>query len=204
MSPKKKRTNKIGLSQFPHKSHAELYFFKKGVNMSLNGKTPKQLKLEVFELDQRGALFHAKIPVAEHISKKNNRPILKNRRTGISFIGKGDRLKSAEQALLYNLQRRASDMGLAEPIKGNLWALFKFYFPGSKLYTRKEIRSSRIPDLSNLYELPQDCLQAARIIKNDNQIQAHDGSRILESPDSNHYLEIFLFSFTLIQKIDEN
>ncbi len=36
--------------------------------------------------------------------------------------------------------------------------------------------SSQTPDASNLYEGPQDALQAAGVIENDQQIQTHDGS----------------------------
>jgi hypothetical protein len=38
-------------------------------------------------------------------------------------------------------------------------------------------RSENIPDLSNLYEMPQDLLQEAGVLLNDRQIESHDGSR---------------------------
>ena len=34
-----------------------------------------------------------------------------------------------------------------------------------------------IPDASNLYQFPEDILQAAKVIANDNQVEHHDGSR---------------------------
>ncbi len=37
--------------------------------------------------------------------------------------------------------------------------------------------SRNIPDASNLYQMPEDCLELAEIIENDRQIESHDGSR---------------------------
>lgn len=37
--------------------------------------------------------------------------------------------------------------------------------------------SDNLPDASNLYQMPEDLLQACKILDNDRQIQHHDGSR---------------------------
>lgn len=37
--------------------------------------------------------------------------------------------------------------------------------------------SENLPDASNLYQMPEDLLQAAGIIENDRQIESHDGSK---------------------------
>ena len=37
--------------------------------------------------------------------------------------------------------------------------------------------SGTLPDASNLYQAPEDCLQAAGILANDRQVESHDGSR---------------------------
>ena len=37
--------------------------------------------------------------------------------------------------------------------------------------------SETIPDASNLYQLPEDLLEAAGILENDRQVESHDGSR---------------------------
>ena len=37
--------------------------------------------------------------------------------------------------------------------------------------------SGNLPDLSNLYQMPEDLLEQAGIIEDDNQIESHDGSR---------------------------
>ena len=50
-----------------------------------------------------------------------------------------------------------------------------------------------MPDLSNLYQLPEDCLQQAGIIENDNLIESHDLSRRLHGPQNE--LEIFILRF---------
>jgi len=37
--------------------------------------------------------------------------------------------------------------------------------------------NENLPDLSNLYQMPEDLLEQAGVIENDNQIESHDGSR---------------------------
>ena len=56
---------------------------------------------------------------------------------------------------------------------------------------RKGKISQRLPDLSNLYELPQDCLTEAGVIHDDHLICSHDLSRRLIG--DRHALEVFLF-----------
>lgn len=53
-----------------------------------------------------------------------------------------------------------------DPIEGELHATFTFY-----------VGARRKPDLSNLYEAPQDAMEEAGIINNDYFIVSHDGSR---------------------------
>jgi Holliday junction resolvase RusA-like endonuclease len=82
-----------------------------------------------------------------------------------------------------------------DPIDCDIHAQFTFYFPESVYYTKKGDRSAKLPDLSNLYELPQDVMQDMGIIKNDTLICSHDGSRREAVEGSNYYLEIILRRF---------
>jgi Holliday junction resolvase RusA-like endonuclease len=142
-------------------------------------------------------LFYAKINVAQHGIKKNNRPIFKNRRTGKSFLGKSPRLKGLESDMLFQLQSLRNKYQIIKPIQGALWGMFLF---GCKdFYTLRGTVSRSIGDLSNLIELPQDALQEAGIIENDAQIHSLDLSRRL--PADENYIEIYLMRFT--EQIDK-
>jgi Holliday junction resolvase RusA-like endonuclease len=67
--------------------------------------------------------------------------------------------------------------------------VFRFFF--LDYYTKTGERRRTLPDLSNLYEMPQDCLQTAGIIDNDTDIISHDGSRRL--PGVENRLEILIY-----------
>lgn len=70
-----------------------------------------------------------------------------------------------------------------EPISDLVWAKFSFFMP---------TRHKR--DLSNLYEAPQDALERAKVLENDNLIKSHDGSRIAYDKE-NPRVEIELHAF---------
>ncbi len=98
-------------------------------------------------------------------TKKNSRTIYINKATGNRFIGKSKRLQLAEdyfhtellkQLLIFKYQ---SMFKYTFPLKDKLEVEYKFY-RGDK----------RKIDLSNLIELPNDCLQSAGIIADDSQI----------------------------------
>lgn len=116
------------------------------------------------------------VEVDAHVSKKNSRPIF---RRGAHFaIGKSDRLLIAEITLeehFGNLVRMGCHT-FSKPVAVTFW--FEFDRAWAITKRTKELRKT-MPDLSNLYELPQDCMQAAGLLKNDNLIQSHDGSRIV-------------------------
>ena len=141
------------------------------------------------------ALFHAYIPVEKHHVKKNNRQIMRDRRTGRPFIGKSNSLKTGELRLTSDLKRALLKYPHLKSIDFPIWCVFLFYFPASdfvvKSGPRKGKLSQRLPDLSNLYELPQDCLTAAGVIEDDHLICSHDLSRRL--PAKSYGLEIFIF-----------
>lgn len=134
-------------------------------------------------------MFKCTLLVQRHSSKKNEKKI---RRCGNkSFIGKSDRAKTAEDWLILKLRAEKFKQRI-DTITDDLNARFIFYFPKSVFYTKKGDRSKKIPDQSNLYELPQDVMEKVKIIENDTQICSHDGSRRMVSKDNNYYLEIEL------------
>jgi Holliday junction resolvase RusA-like endonuclease len=145
---------------------------------------------QIFNLKTDQILFYAKIDVGIHVSKKNNRPIFRAGQR--SFMGKSSKLRNAEDAMVLQLRSQGNQHGILEPIKSDLWALCLFYFENYNL-RKKEKRSKKINDLSNLFELPMDCLQTAGIIEDDTQICSFDLSRRL--PGMKNELEIFLIEF---------
>jgi Holliday junction resolvase RusA-like endonuclease len=144
-------------------------------------------------------LFHCTTQVTSHISKKNSRSIQINRRTGRIWPGKGPELRSAERHLTLAFRQAMIHAKLPKPISQPIWAIMHFYF--TDFYTQPKKKSEQprmrhtIPDLSNLYELPQDCLQAAGVIVNDVLICSHDLSRRLPSKKGYDYLELFLIDY---------
>lgn len=145
------------------------------------------------------ALFHAHIKVPRHIVKKNSRPIRFNRRTGQRFIGKSYELAHAEIRLEDQLRNHVLKIPGFSTITKTVWAVFLFYFPHKDFLVKRGDRkgnlSRRMPDLSNLIELPADCLQKAGIIENDHLICSLDLSRRL--PGKEYALEIFLFEYEM-------
>jgi Holliday junction resolvase RusA-like endonuclease len=124
-------------------------------------------------------LFYAKINIERHVVKKNGRPIYKNKKTGRFFLGKRHGLVLAEDALLSNLETCRIKHGITDPIDFPIHCIFTFCFNASNYYTKKGEISKKLPDLSNLIQLPEDCLEKARIIANDSLIHSLDGSRRL-------------------------
>lgn len=146
---------------------------------------------EKFSLDK--CLFFASIPVDNHLSKKNGRSVFLNKATGRMFPGKNNKLRNAEDKIIIELKMQRIQQRISDPISERLWAIFYFYFKKEDFITKAKEISLRLPDLSNLYELPQDCLQKAGVILNDTQIDSHDLSRRLIGPQTK--LDIFLLKY---------
>jgi len=138
-------------------------------------------------------LFHIYTPIESHVVKKNGRPIFRNKRTGMRFTGKSERLINAENFLINKLQRHAEKLEMQEPIQDDVWAIFLFHYHREEWFTKNHIRRKDLPDLSNLYCLPEDCLQKAGVLANDNLIMAHDLSRKMVSKET--ALEIYLLKY---------
>ena len=133
-------------------------------------------------------IFRARFEVHSHVSKKNNRPIHKNMRTGKVFLGKGRHLQDAERIMVMHIERAKSAYPPG-PIVEDVHCCFRFYF--NDYYTKEVERRKNMPDLSNLFELPQDVLQKCGVIKNDSQIVSLDGSRRL--PGVQNIIEIWIW-----------
>lgn len=123
-------------------------------------------------------LFECSIEVPFHGVKKNNKQIALNKATKTRFIRSSDKCVFCENWMIKKL--------CVEKLKQKVNKIdtyinieFLFYFPKSKFYKKGGDRSKKIPDISNLYELPQDVLQKVGIIENDHLIESHNGSRRL-------------------------
>lgn len=140
------------------------------------------------------AIFYAQVPVIKHLAKKNSRVIMK--RGGRVILGKTAALLKAERDMLWQLGGQKRAIKLQYPIDFPVRCVFKFHC--TNLLTRdkktKRLRlSETIGDLSNLYQLPEDCLEEAGILAGDHLIMSHDGSRKIQS--TQNMLEIFVLKF---------
>ena len=134
-------------------------------------------------------LFKCRVQVSRHSSKKNEKE--PRRRGNRTFIGKSEKALICEKWLTQRLTIEKLKQRV-ETISCDLNAKLIFYFPQTIYFTKKGERSKKLPDTSNLYELPQDIMQKLQIIENDTQICSHDGSRRLPSEDNQYWLEIEL------------
>jgi Holliday junction resolvase RusA-like endonuclease len=136
-------------------------------------------------------LFYAKFQVPYHGIKKNNKQIARNRATGQAFIRSSDKALFAKkwlnQKLIAERLKQRIDM-----ITTDVVAEFIFHFPETLFFTKKGLRSKTLSDLSNLYEMAQDCLQDAGIIENDTNIVNHGNSHRRPIVGSEYWLEIKL------------
>ena len=154
-----------------------------------NAKLSEFMQTELKNFDM---LFQCKIKVDKHVSKKNSRKIMRNAKGGY-FIGKSDELIAYEAHLSIKLRQAANRASIFGPIEGPLWVIFHFIFSEDKFFTKQGVVKKTLPDLSNLYELPQDCLEKAKVIYNDNQIWSHDLSRRRVGEETE--LALYLFRF---------
>jgi Holliday junction resolvase RusA-like endonuclease len=98
---------------------------------------------------------------------KNNKMIAFNRKTGGRFIKSNARVDAYERVALLQLRSQWKNKS---PITVPVGIKLTFYGAWHRV-------SENIPDISNLYEAPQDLLQKAGVLLNDRQIEHHDGSR---------------------------
>lgn len=163
----------------------------------MNGSKISDIAQEYFK--QRDLLFHCYIPVNNHVLKKNNRPIYKN--GSKSFLGKSQALVRAEHYLISQFTLLSRKARIYEPIVDDIWLMMLFHYHKDQYYTKKGYRKKTLGDLSNHYQIVEDCLQTAKVIHDDNQIQAHDWSRILPAEET--ALELYIIRYDEQQTQDE-
>lgn len=150
-------------------------------------------------------LFQCSFKLKRHEVKKNRRKIMRNFRTGKSFIGKSEDLHAAEASYISEFIK-AKYKSKLEAITCDVWMIAIFEFKESDLMTKKGVRKKTSPNLSNLYQIVEDCMQTpkisasgrrthngAGIIIDDDQIRAHDLSRIVSGDETR--LHVYLIRY---------
>jgi Holliday junction resolvase RusA-like endonuclease len=137
-------------------------------------------------------LFECYFKVPRHASKKNNKRIRKNRRTGKYFVGTDDPEILLEKQLVQKLMIERLKKRIDKPITDRIIAKFTFFMPMTVYYTKKAAINLKIGDISNLYQMPEDALTKAGIIEDDTLIEGHDGSRRLPIDSTEYFLKIEL------------
>lgn len=132
--------------------------------------------ISAIEHDKGSRLCRGFTVVDRHIVKKNRRPIFM--RGNRPFVGKSDDLKHAQNHLELHFESALEASRNGKPIDEPVWVIYWFEIPKSYAITKKGEVRKNLAELSNLYELPQDCMESAGLLVSDGQIQAHDFSRI--------------------------
>lgn len=144
-------------------------------------------------------IFKCSIPVDNHITKKNHMEV--HRVGSVSKIGKSSALTVAEKILIQRLILAKLQSRLDQPIECDIQVKFTFHFKNywTKPKNKKDIsrRNKKLGDLSNLFQLPEDCLILAGIIADDQQICSYDGSRRLPGPENRLDIEISRLPYDL-------
>lgn len=136
-------------------------------------------------------LFKCTFPVQKHVVKKNGRDIIMNKATGRMFPGKSKELRAAENYLILQFRNFWWRMpGPHTKIDYFVNCKILFHFDAKNFFTAKGRVNKNIPDLSNLYQLVEDCLQTAGVIDDDHFVASHDGSRRV--PDTENLLTVEL------------
>lgn len=169
------------------------------------------LSIGQFSLDS--LLFYFRYDsMSPHGIKKNSKNITFNKFLGHSVLTKSAQFEKTQSELIGALTLQARTQQIREPFQGRLWLMAHFYIPESRYYTKSGQVSETIPDLTNLLELPQDCMQQPRIAKsgkktgkivrkgagiitNDSHIDSTDGSRRLPWDQESYRLELFLMRY---------
>jgi Holliday junction resolvase RusA-like endonuclease len=153
-------------------------------------KGPKSTQVTASDNTQQSRKpdFYFRTKIESHVVKKNNRPI--HGRGQKKWIGKSTRLRNAEQWLGLALKSYANQIGFNAALVGDLHIIFRFYF--KDYFTKQNKRSRTMPDLSNLIELPADCLQSAGIIENDTDIVSFNGTGRFPGKQNELEIEIYV------------
>lgn len=161
--------------------------------MSIIKQVQDQTRLR---FDASKILFNISLDVEKHWSMKNRNQIFKA--GGRTFIGKSSAIVSAKHWMTLKISQEKYRQNLTT-IDGPVWVIFHFYCSNFWLKPKRKSDAQRMNmkmgDLSNLYQMPEDCLQAAGVIQDDSLICSHDLSRKLPSNSDKNWLEIFVIKF---------
>lgn len=138
--------------------------------------------------------------------KKNRREIHVNRATGQRFIGKSKDLVAAEFVMEREMNwAKGAAKSLKDAIVEDVWVIMHFHVTPEQWFVKgganKGHERKTNPDLSNLYQLPEDCLQSSGIIDNDRLIKAHDWSRVVLSDKC--ALEIWIVAYDEFKRLEK-
>jgi Holliday junction resolvase RusA-like endonuclease len=120
-------------------------------------------------------LFKCIIELPKHAIKKNGKSIFQNKSTGQRFIASNSKSQHLMSVLNAQLLKEKLKQRI-DTIECDVNVKFIFGIPSSVYFTKKQTRSSRVPDLSNMVEAPQDAMQKVGIITNDSNIYSLNGS----------------------------
>lgn len=166
---------------------------------------------KISDWNSNDILFSCNFKLRRHEVKKNRRKIMRNFRTGKSFIGKSEDLHAAEANYISEFIKAKYKYKL-EAITCDVWMIAIFEFKESDLMTKKGVRKKTSPNLSNLYQIVEDCMQTpkisasgrrthngAGIIIDDDQIRAHDLSRIVSGDETRLHVYLIRYDETKLQ-----
>lgn len=162
--------------------------------------------LKNFHLDDL-IKFKASFPMPSHFVKKNGRgkTIKRNWKTKKNFIGKSDEAYCAENVLINRLILAKRQMSQTEILSEDLWLIVIFEFKKEDYFAKTGIRKKTSPNVSNLVQIVEDCLQAPKknskgssIIVDDDQIRSLDWTRAVAGDSTQ--LHLYLLSYEEAQK----
>lgn len=151
--------------------------------------------------------FKASFPMPSHFVKKNGRgkTIRKNWKTKKNFIGKSDEAVWAENVLIDRLILAKRQTSQTEIITGDLWLIAIFEFKKEDFFAQTGIRKKTSPNVSNLVQIVEDCLQVPKknsrgssIIVDDDQIRSLDWTRAVAGDST--ALHLYLLDYEQAQK----
>jgi Holliday junction resolvase RusA-like endonuclease len=106
-------------------------------------------------------------------TKKNSRPIFKNKKTGKHFLGKSEKLRAYEKEAKKLLIAELEKMGEGFPLTCKVKTRYRFDYVGG-------LPKVQIADICNLVTMMNDLIQDAGIIENDRQIKVIEHAEVVE------------------------
>jgi len=109
-------------------------------------------------------------------SKKNNRPIFKNKKTGRYFLGKSQKFTAFEEESGFILNAQKNRQGISKPLSGDL----------KIIQMRFEFKGAQRSDLDNMLTSMLDLLQDSGIIENDKQFKLIQNVWVIPNAGRDH------------------